>query len=111
MKVERPTLDVSCTFQRFYMSLAACNEGFRKTCRPVIGVDGCFLKGHCGGKLLAVVGRDPNDNIYPIVIDVVEAETNDSWSWFLETLVGDFGPNGSIGWTFISDRQNVCLLA
>jgi hypothetical protein len=43
---------------------------------------------------------------------VVEVETNDSWSWFLDTLVGDLGPNNSIGWTFISNRQrNVCLLS
>jgi hypothetical protein len=63
----------------------------------VIGVDGCFLKGRYGGKLLAAVGRDPNDNIYPISMVVVEAENNDSWSWFLETLVADLGPNGSNG--------------
>jgi hypothetical protein len=30
MKVERPTLDVPPTFQRLYMSLVACNEGFKR---------------------------------------------------------------------------------
>jgi len=55
MKVERPTLDVPPTFQRLYMSLAACKDGFRKVCRPVISVDGCFLKGCYGGQLLAAV--------------------------------------------------------
>jgi hypothetical protein len=109
MKVERPTLDVPPTFQRLYMSLAACKDGFRQACRPVIGVDGCFLKGRYGGQLLAAVGRDSNDNIYPIAMAVVEAQTKDSWSWFLETLVADLGPNGSIRWTFISNRQKVCL--
>jgi hypothetical protein len=79
------------------MSLAACNEGFRKACRPVIGVNDCFLNGRYEGQLLAAVGRDPNNNIYPIAIAVVEAETKDSWSWFLETLVGDLGLNGSTG--------------
>jgi hypothetical protein len=117
MKVERPTLDVPPTFLRLYMSLAACKDGFRKACRPVIGVDGCFLKGRYGGQLLAAVGRDPNDNIYlndniyPIAMAVVVVENKDSWSWFLETLVADLGPNGSNGWTFISDRQNVCYFA
>jgi hypothetical protein len=77
----------------------------------VIGVDGCFLKGRYGGQLLVAVGRDSNDNIYPIAMAVVEAEMKDSWSWFLETLVADLDPNGSIGWTFISDRQKVCLFA
>jgi len=92
------------------MSLAACKEAFRKACRPVC-VDGCFLQGCYGGQLLAVVGRDPNDNIYHIAIAVVEGETKDSWSWFLETFVGDLGPNGSTGWTVISDRKKVCLFA
>jgi hypothetical protein len=63
----------------------------------VIGVDSGLLKGCYRGQLLAAVGRDPNDNIYPIAIAVVEAETKDNWSWFLETLVADLDPNGSIG--------------
>jgi hypothetical protein len=63
MKVERPSLEVPPTFQRLHMSLATCKEGFRKACRPMIGVDCCFLKGHYKGKLLAAGGRDPNDNI------------------------------------------------
>jgi hypothetical protein len=108
LKVDRPTMELPPTFQRLYMSLAACKEGFMEACRPVIGVDGCFLKGHFKGQLLAAVGRDPNDNIYPIAIAVVEAETKDSWSWFLDTLIRDLGPPRSGGWTFISDRQKVC---
>jgi len=59
----------------------------------------------------ATVGRDPNDNIYPITMAVVVAENKDSWSWFLETLVANLGPNESNGWTVISDRQNVCYFA
>jgi hypothetical protein len=111
MKIERPSLEVPPTFQRLYMSLAACKEGFRQACRPLIGVDGCFLKGHYKEQLLAAVGKDLNDNIYPIAIAVFEVETKDSWSQFLKTLVADLGPNGSIGWTFISDRQKVCFFA
>jgi hypothetical protein len=86
MKVKRPTLYVPPTFLRLYMSLAACKVSSRQACRPVIGVDGCFLKGRYGGQLLAAVGRDPNDNIYPIAMAVVKVENKDCWSWFLETL-------------------------
>lgn len=78
MKVERPTLDVPPTFLWLYMSLTACNDSFRQACRPVISVDGYFLKGHYGGQLLATIGRDPNDNIYPIAMAVVEAKTKDN---------------------------------
>jgi hypothetical protein len=49
MKVEMPTLEVPQTFQRLYMSLVTCNEGFRQACRPAIGVGGYFIKGHYGG--------------------------------------------------------------
>jgi hypothetical protein len=112
MKVERPTLYIPPRFLRLYMCLAACKDGFRAACRPIIGLDGCFLKGHYKGQLLTGVGRDPNDNIYPIATAVVESECRDSWSWFLENLVADLGPapNGLRGWTFISDRQKVCCL-
>jgi len=31
------------------------------SCRPIIGLDGYFLKGRYGGGLLTVVGQDGND--------------------------------------------------
>jgi hypothetical protein len=37
--------NIICVDRLIYMSLAACNEGFRQACRPMIGVDGYFLKG------------------------------------------------------------------
>jgi hypothetical protein len=107
IKVERPSLELPPTFQRLYMSWAACKDGFKVACRPVIGLNGYFLKGYYKGILLIAVGRDPNDNIYPIAMAVVKAECKDSWCWFLETLVADLGPHGTHGWTFIFDKQKV----
>jgi hypothetical protein len=52
-------------------------------CRPIIGLDGCHLKGVYGGQLLSAVGRAGNDNLFPIAMAVVEAKTKDSWTWFL----------------------------
>lgn len=107
LMVDRPMPQVPCRFQRLYVSLAAMKNGFIAGCRPVIGVDACFLKGMYKGQLMAAVGRDANNNMYPIAMAVVEAETKDSWTWFLETLMGDLGQAGRCGWTFISDRQKV----
>lgn len=111
MKVERPFPKVPPKFHRLYMSFAVMKKGFLDGCRPVIGVDGCFLKGSFKGILLVAVGRDGNDNMYLIAYAVVEAETKDSWTWFLETLVLDLGTRE---WharlTFISDRQKVIFL-
>jgi hypothetical protein len=78
--VERPMPEVHCRFQRMYMSLAAMKNGFRDGCRPIIGLDACFLKVVYKGRLMAAIGRDVNDNMYPIAIVVVETETKDSWT-------------------------------
>ncbi|XP_075487932.1 uncharacterized protein LOC142527104 [Primulina tabacum] len=52
------------TFQRMYFSLQALKSGFLAGCRPVIGLDGCFLKTNYGGQLLVAIGRDGNVNVF-----------------------------------------------
>ena len=92
-------------FQMIYICFKACKDNFFK-CRPVIGLDGCFLKGYYGGQLLAAIGRDPNDQMLPISFAVVEGETKDSWKWFLELLIADLGGTRLCKThTFISDQQ------
>ncbi|XP_058733836.1 uncharacterized protein LOC131605506 [Vicia villosa] len=49
--VSRPLLP---SFHRLYMCLDACKKSFR-ICRPIIGVDGCFLKGNYGGQILGLL--------------------------------------------------------
>lgn len=93
------------TFQRMYYRLGALKEWFLAGCRPIIGLDGCHLKGVYGGQLLAAVGRDGNDNIYPLAMAVVEIENKDTWGWFMTELCNDIGRVEDMGWTFISDRQ------
>lgn len=65
-------------FEMIYFYLEACKAGFAKTCRPLIGLDACFLKLDNGGKLMAAVRRDGNNQNFPIAYAVVEAETKDS---------------------------------
>lgn len=49
---------------RLYVCFVACKQGFLAGCRPIIGIDGCHLKGNQqGGQLLTAVGIDGNDNI------------------------------------------------
>ncbi|XP_059454848.1 uncharacterized protein LOC132185016 [Corylus avellana] len=73
MKVDRPNPNLPPRFGRLYVSLAGMKKGFLEGCRPFIGVDGCFLKGPFKGQLLSAVGRDGNNNMYPIAFAVVEA--------------------------------------
>ncbi|KAM1748120.1 hypothetical protein ACFX12_009144 [Malus domestica] len=93
-------------FQMIYVCLGACKEGFKSECRPLIGLDGCYLKNVHEGQLLCAVGIDPNDEIWVIAYAVVEMENKSSWIWFLELLVDDVGVVNQEGWTFISDQQN-----
>ncbi|KAJ3697435.1 hypothetical protein LUZ61_001140 [Rhynchospora tenuis] len=92
-------------FKRAYMCLAACKEGFLAGCRPIISLDGCFLKTRYGGQLLSAVGIDANDCIFPIAYAVVETENSASWKWFLQLLGNDLEVRNSHSWTFMSDRQ------
>ncbi|KAK8682618.1 hypothetical protein V6N13_055002 [Hibiscus sabdariffa] len=67
LMVERPTAVESPKFRRFYVCFSALKEGFKKFCSPVISLDGCYLKRSLKGEILAAVGRDSNDQIFPIV--------------------------------------------
>ncbi|KAL4301438.1 hypothetical protein AHAS_Ahas17G0300900 [Arachis hypogaea] len=40
-----PQLESLPLFNKLYISLDACKRGFKDGCRPLIGLDGCFLKG------------------------------------------------------------------
>ncbi|XP_020413352.1 uncharacterized protein LOC109947482 [Prunus persica] len=58
---------------------AGFKKGFVEGCRPVVGVDGCHLKGPCSGQILTAVGVDGNN---------------------------DLGIQNGLAWVFISDKQN-----
>lgn len=94
-------------FKRLYICFEACKKGFVEACRPVIGIDGCHLKGPYGGILLAAVGRDPNEEYFPIAVAAVEAENKDAWEWFLRLLLSDLDTQRHL--TFTSDQQKVRL--
>jgi len=97
-------------FRRLYVCLKACKDSF-VSCRPIIGLDGCFLKGKYGGELLTAVARDANDQMLPLAYFVVEVENKETWAWFLELLVYDLGgPELCARITFMSDQQKVSYL-
>ncbi|XP_028804292.1 uncharacterized protein LOC114759297 [Neltuma alba] len=100
---DRPFIDRAPRFKRLYLCLDAVKIGFLAACRPIIGLDGCFLKGPYGGILLVAVGRDPNEQYFPLAIAIVEGENRDSWSWFLEHILNDIGRTQR--WVFIFDQQ------
>ncbi|KAL5557490.1 hypothetical protein UlMin_039726 [Ulmus minor] len=76
-------------FQRLYICLGNLKASWRTGCRPILGLDGCFIKGHHKGQLLAAVGVDGNNQMYPVAYAVVESETKETWRWFSEFLNED----------------------
>jgi hypothetical protein len=58
------------------------------------------------GELLCAIGRDANNQMYPVAWAVVEQETNETWKWFIGLLIKDLNINNNgAGWVFISDQQ------
>ncbi|XP_023731200.2 uncharacterized protein LOC111878947 [Lactuca sativa] len=93
------------TFRRIYICLGALKEGFKANLRDFIGLDGTFMKGPYPGQILTVVGVDSNNGIYPLAYALVENETKNSWTWFLEQLGDDLELYANSNFTFILDRQ------
>ena len=67
-------------FERLYICLEGCTKGFLAGCRPFIGLYACHLKNKSGRQLITAVCRDLNEEYFPLVYAVVEAETKDSWT-------------------------------
>ncbi|KAK9006598.1 hypothetical protein V6N11_018935 [Hibiscus sabdariffa] len=76
-------------------------------CRPVVGLDGCFLKGSFKGEILSEVRRDCNNQIFPIAWAMAEVENRKTWAWFLNNLQHDLGLGDGDGCTLLSDMQKV----
>ncbi|KAL0313386.1 UNVERIFIED_CONTAM: hypothetical protein Sradi_5737900 [Sesamum radiatum] len=93
-------------FKTFFLGLSALGDGFSEGCSPFLGFDGDHLKGLFWGVLLAAIGLDGNNGLFPVAFVVVESECKESWSFFFENLsrmVGGFSIDKP--WTFMSERQ------
>nr|GEW12577.1 hypothetical protein [Tanacetum cinerariifolium] len=62
-------------------------------------------RGPFPGQVLAAVGLDSNNGIYPLAYALVEAESKSSWCWFLQCLGDDIDLHPNSNFTFISDKQ------
>ena len=85
-----------------FFSLGVCRRGFT-SCRPVICVDGTFLKSRYGGHMLCAVALDANNHIYPIAFAIVDSENHASWKYFMMKLKEAIGVVDNL--SFVSDRH------
>ena len=98
-------------FDRFYVCLDVLRRTWKSTCRPILGVDGCFLRGKTKGQLLVALGRDADNAIYPIAWGVVQVENTDNWLWFVKNIKADLALDDGDGFILISKRQKVSSLS
>ncbi|XP_049389222.1 uncharacterized protein LOC125853550 [Solanum stenotomum] len=105
VRTDNETVNGLHLFKYFYVCFAALKNGWLEGCRKIIGLDGCFLKGACRGVLLVAVGKNGNNQMYPIAWAVVDQETKHSWSWFLNYLIEDLQLGDGSGITVMSDMQ------
>lgn len=109
LTTELGTTDVNGVpvFDCFYICFKEFCDTWKKCCRPVIGLDGCFLKWELNGDILAAVGRDADNRMYPIAWAVVKGENKDTWGWFVKKLKENLGLGVGKDLTIISDKQKV----
>nr|XP_027087692.1 uncharacterized protein LOC113709138 [Coffea arabica] len=96
-----PLSTVSQTiFDYIFWAFAPAIQAFRHL-KPVICVDGTFLKGPYRGKLLVAIGFDACNHLFPLAFALVDEENNRSWSWFMRLLRIHV----------CRDVQNVCVIS
>ncbi|XP_010501306.1 PREDICTED: uncharacterized protein LOC104778550 [Camelina sativa] len=103
--VTNPQVSGKQQFDKFYVCFAALRRTWENCCRPIIGLDGAFLKWELKGEILAAVGRDADNRIYPIAWAIVRVEDNESWSWFVDKLKTDLDLGVGDRLTVMSDKQ------
>ena len=78
-------------------------EGVLEGCRPYLAVDSTPLTGKFGGQLATAAAVDANNWTLPVAYGIIEEESDESWTWFMERLRGVIGhPPGLV------IRNNAC---
>ncbi|CAE5962923.1 unnamed protein product [Arabidopsis arenosa] len=101
-----PTIGSLQRFSRLFICFKSQKDSWKRTCRPIIGIDGAFLKWHIKGHLLATTGRDRDNRIVPIAWAVVEIENDDNWDWFVRLLSRTLELQDGRNVAIISDKQS-----
>ncbi|XP_062114778.1 uncharacterized protein LOC133826279 [Humulus lupulus] len=97
--ITRVCKDEENRFKYMFIAFGASLDGW-KQCRPVIVVDGTFLKMKCGGTLYAACVKDGNNQIFPLAFGIGDSENDNAWIWFFTRLKEAIG-----------ERENLCIVS
>ncbi|KAF6170635.1 hypothetical protein GIB67_020197 [Kingdonia uniflora] len=79
-----------------------------KLLRPVVVIDKTFLKGRYRGTLLTTIAIDPSNHIFPLAFLIIDLETIESWTYFLEMFGYNFHGYDT-RFVVISDRNPIII--
>ncbi|XP_057251731.1 uncharacterized protein LOC104908513 [Beta vulgaris subsp. vulgaris] len=99
------------TFQRLFTCYEGLAMGWKEGCRRIICIDAAFLKTFLGGQILSAVGRDANEQMFPIAWAAVEGENNSFWVWFITHLQTSLDLGDGTGLAIVSDEHLAILHA
>ena len=78
-------------FKYYFMVIGSSLRGFSSFIRPIIAVDGTFLKEKDKGTMFTATCKDGNNHIYPLAFSVDDSENDTSWLWFFTKLRESIG--------------------
>ncbi|KAM6580868.1 hypothetical protein CsatA_004642 [Cannabis sativa] len=96
LKVANPRTITSLTtndkdrFKYLYLAYAHSIKGWQH-CRPIIVVDGTFMKSSYRGTLFITSTMDASNNIFPLAFGVGDSENDEAWEYFFTKLKETYG--------------------
>jgi phenolic acid decarboxylase len=73
-------------FRRFFCAFGPCLEGFSEGYIPYLSVDSTALIGRWNGYLPSATSVDGLNWMFSVAFGFFEAESRESWTWFLQQL-------------------------
>lgn len=92
VEIDTKDVDGEVHFNRFFIALKPCIDGFLSGCRPYISIDSTHLNGKWNGQLAVATALDGHNWMFPIAFGFFDAETTENWTWFMSQLkraIGD----------------------